>query len=261
MIYNNYLHIIITSAPRSGSTALAKLLGRQEDMFVTNELGFYEDWSNQTKWRNFIHTKKWINFVANEDIFESHGLNLYKFREEVISKKLSGEGIYKWIVDNTNVSIVGDKCPIAYLNNMPYLLDRFPTAKFIVVVRDGRDVVASQIRGYHRWPPGDPDHAPHWMIPNVKDAQRLWWALAQTTALRIRTVPRNRLFWFRYEDAVLETEKFCSNLSAFLGVDIKNIDGYFRPTNMGRWEIDHPDMMSELSKDFKDMLDYFNYKE
>jgi hypothetical protein len=257
----NHSHIIVSSAPRSGSTPLAQLLGKQGNLCVVNEVGLYVEWDNKNKWTKTAARANWVNHTANTPIFESKGLTLADFRNATIDNKMSGRDQARWLLDNTGAKFIGDKCPIVYINLMPQLAQKFPNAKFIIVVRDGRDVVASQIRGYYRWPPGDPDHAPHWMKNTVKEAQGLWARVAQATLDRIRVIPRDRLFWFRYEDAVKDPQTFCTNLSTFLEVDIENIDGYFKPTNMGRWQKDHPDMMSELSRDFKDMLDYFNYKE
>jgi len=252
-------HVIITSAPRSGSTPLAKLLGRQKDVFVTNELGTYDDWDNPNKWQNYIGSKDWINFVANKEIFEAHDLDLYEFREQVINNKLSGKQIFEWLLNSTEVKLLGDKCPITYLYSIPKLMHKFPNSKFIIAVRDGREVVASQIRGYRKWPPGDPDHASHWMKPTVQQAQNLWLTISKMTFRMINLLPEDRFLLYRYEDAVAEPDKFCENISDFLGVDIVNINDYFKATNLNRWKEDHPSMMDELSTEFKDMLRMFNY--
>jgi hypothetical protein len=252
-------HIIITSAPRSGSTPLAKLLGRQKDLFVTNELGTYDDWDNPNKWKNYIGSKDWINFTANKPIFEAHNLDLYKFRQNVIDNRLGGKQIFRWMLDNTNVKLLGDKCPITYLRNMPMFATKFPNAKFIIVIRDGREVVASQIRGYHKWPPGDPDHAPHWMKKNIESAQYLWLNISQIIIKTKSIIPEKRLLVFRYEEAVSSPKDFCEKLSYFLGAEIKNINDYFKATNLNRWQKDHPNMMEQLSIEFKDVLDYLGY--
>jgi hypothetical protein len=257
----DYPHIIITSAPRSGSTALAKMLGQQEDLFVMNEMGIYDDWENRNKWRNFIHSKKWINFTANEKIFTAHDLDLYEFREQVIAQKMSGKDIFNWIVNNMDVKLIGDKCPITYLQNMLLFAKKFPAAKFIISIRDGRDVIASQIRGYYRWPPGDPDHADHWMKKSVEEAQDLWLNVSKLTIQRLNQIDAERVFIFKYEDAALNPSKFEKDLSLFLGVDIHDVSAYFKPVNIGKWKESHPHMMNELTEDFKSMLRRFNYEE
>jgi hypothetical protein len=255
----DYPHIIISSAPRSGSTALAKLLGQQRDLFVMNEIGVYDDWDNVNKWCNFIHTKEWINFVANEKIFGAHGLDLYEFREIVMAQKMSGRDIFEWLFNNVNVSLIGDKCPITYINNMLVFANKFPNAKFVIVIRDGRDVVASQIRGYHRWPPGSPDHANHWMKATVQEAQGLWLNVSRAILQRINQIDKNRLYVFRYEDAIKDMDLFCLDLSKFLGVNITNVDGFFKSTNVGKWVDEHPNMMDGLSYEFRNMLSEFGY--
>lgn len=255
----NIPHIIITSAPRSGSTSLTKLLGQQKDLFITNELGTYDDWDNKNKWANYINSKHWMNFVANESIFESHGLDLYSFRETVIKNKLSAQDIFRWLTTHVDVKLFGDKCPITYLRNMQRLLKKFPNSKFIIVVRDGRDVIASQIRGFHKWPPGNPNHAAHWMKATVQEAVPLWRDMALLTKQAVEFVPKDRLFVFRYEDAVMDSSSFCEKISYFLGVDIEDKNAYFKPVNLNMWKETHSNMESILDDDFKAMLSYFNY--
>lgn len=252
-------HLIITGAPRSGTTALAQLLGQQNRVFVMNEVGIYDDWENKYKWRNFINSKDWINFIANDIIFKSHGIDLYDFRELVLINKFSGEDIFEWLHNTLDVDIIGDKCPITYLQNMLVFKNKFPNAKFIIVVRDGRDVIASQIRSYYKWPPGSLDHADHWMKPTIKLAQSVWLDINKLTVVRLNQIDSNRLFFFRYEDAVNTPKKFEVEISEFLGVDICNISDYFKPTNIGKWKETHPNMMEELSADFKSMLKRFEY--
>lgn len=259
-LVENLEHIIITSAPRSGSTPLAKLLGQQKDIFVTNELGTYDDWNNSNKWQNYIGSKEWINFVANKEIFEAHALDLYDFRRQVIDNKLGGKQIFKWMLDNTRVKLLGDKCPITYLRNMPIFMNKFPNAKFIIAIRDGRDVIASQIRGYKKWPPGSPDHAAHWMKSSIIEAQSLWLNISKLTLKVMDIVPDDRLLVYKYEEAVRRPDDFCVQLSNFLNVEVKNINAYFKATNLNSWKEAHPTMMNELSADFKDMLRYFDYE-
>ena len=256
----NFEHIIITSAPRSGSTPFAKFLGRQDDVFVTNEIGIYDDWGNTNKWRNFINSKEWINFVANKEIFDYHNYDLYKFRQEVIDNKMSGKDIFRWIQNKFQSKIIGDKCPITHLQNMPMFIKKFPNAKFVIILRDGRDVIASQIRGYHRWPPGDPDHASHWMFNTIEDAQHVWLDVSKLIVSNINKFNNTgRLFIFNYEDIFKYPDELLSNLSSFLNVDLTYDNFEFVPTNINSWKEEYPDMMDRLSTDFKDMLRLFDY--
>jgi hypothetical protein len=50
------------------------------------------------------------------------------------------------------------------------------------------------------------------------------------------------------------------NLSSFLGVDIYNVNDYFKPVAVGKWREAHPDMMSKLPEKFKELLRYFKYE-
>jgi hypothetical protein len=256
---NNFSHLIITGAPRSGSTALTKLLGQQKEIFVMNEMGIYDDWDNAEKWHKFIYSKEWINFIENEEIFKAHNLDLYEFRKQVISQKMSGKDIFKWILQNTNARLIGDKCPITYLENMDLFITKFPNAKFIIIIRDGRDVVASQIRGYYRWPPGNLQHAGHWMKQTIAEAQYLWAAVSKLIITRKEQVSKERLYIFKYEEAIKDTNSFCNDISNFIDYGVENINEYFKAVNVGKWQLEHPNMMNELSNEFKELLRYFDY--
>jgi hypothetical protein len=52
---------------------------------------------------------------------------------------------------------------------------------------------------------------------------------------------------------------FCLDLSKFLGVNITNVDGFFKSTNVGKWVDEHPNMMDGLSYEFRNMLSEFGY--
>lgn len=252
-------HLIVSGAPRSGTTALTKLLNTHPDVFVTNELGFYEDWFNVGKWKNFIHTREWISFVENAEIFERHKADVYCFRDYIISHHLSGSKIYDWIEVYHNPKVIGDKCPIAYVNRAPQLAHDFHNAKFLFVVRDGRDVISSQLRAYNKYPPGSPEHASHWMSPSIEQAQTLWIQVNSVLISVLNCINSNRVMLFRYEDAVFDIDGFCSQLSDFLELTVRPVEGVFVPTSVGSWRKEHPDMMGRLNATFRSMLETFGY--
>lgn len=260
MKLEDYPHLIVSSAPRSGSTALVQFLSLQDRVLVTNEIGLYDNWDNKNKWKNSLKRGTWMNFIANDMIFERKGFDLETFRQATIDGKMSGRDQCEWFLSHDSVDIIGDKVPIGYINQMRMLANKFPNAKFLIVIRDGRDVVASQIRAYHKWPPGNPEHAPHWMKETVEEAQNLWLRINVNTLNNSLAVPSRRFMSFRYEDFFKDPNGLCAQLSEFVGAKIEH-KSYFKATRIHKWKEEHPDMMDKLSNEFKNMLIGLGYKE
>ena len=94
-----------------------------------------------------------------------------------------------------------DKTPQT-IRILPYLWELFPTAKFVHMIRDGRDVCASIVP--QRWGPG-----------NVKDAARRWVECIGN-GVRHRG-DAARYLEIRYEDLVLHSERELRRLCAWIG--------------------------------------------
>lgn len=101
----------------------------------------------------------------------------------------------------------GDKTP-GYIELVPQLVQLFPGAKFIHVIRDGRDVAKSfQSR---RW-------SGRWLHQNARE-----WIDAMRYGERWRESPYAALFLeVRYEDLVLDQEREVRRICAFLGEDFE----------------------------------------
>ncbi|MDH3443491.1 MAG: sulfotransferase [Deltaproteobacteria bacterium] len=91
---------------------------------------------------------------------------------------------------------------LTYLHYLPKL---FPRAKFIHIIRDGRDVAASTI-------------ATTWGVKTVKKAARRWKTLLLTGRERINPTPTNYIE-LRYEELVGSPATVLGKLFAFLGFD------------------------------------------
>lgn len=88
------------------------------------------------------------------------------------------------------------------LLNMPILAEIFPTARFVHIVRDGRDYSLSMIKQI--WGPNN-------LYCGMDD-----WRKRLLIARRDVPALENRTFELRYEDLILDTEATCHRLGAFL---------------------------------------------
>lgn len=149
----NTNQIFILGAPRSGTTFLSGLLrftryGRPvESHFITKYYRKLEIYGDLSKKRNF---EKLLN-----DILSERPVQQWKIKLDLneFYKKISPNLTYGNIVDNLllkrpNLSSLdswGDKTP-HYLGNVEDIVELFPNAKFIYIIRDGRDVALSLLR-------------------------------------------------------------------------------------------------------------------
>jgi hypothetical protein len=249
--------LILTGCARTGTTALVKLLSKQPSIMITNEFGTYNDWERQDKWTAFANFREDAKFLKeNREIFGFKNLDFDSIRKLIIDRKMSTQDIFAWVRNNIDAEYFGDKCPMSYLKNLRLFDRKFPDHKFIITVRDGRDVIASQIRNYNKygWAYAG------WMKPTVEEAMPLWLEASLLIRDVVRTIDSSKILLFRYEDAVEHVDDFCEVLTEFIGcTEITNIDNVFKATNVSVWKQEHPEMMSVLTDDFKNMLSKFGY--
>jgi hypothetical protein len=108
---------------------------------------------------------------------------------------------------NSNVTeYFGDSTPTNIINSK-YIFEIFPEAKFINMIRDGRDVAVSVSK--ERWGPATPEKALLWWEKRIVHAHS---SLIQ--------VPQNSKLEIRLEELVIhQREESYSKLLTFLGLD------------------------------------------
>lgn len=131
--------IVISGCPRSGTTALLRLLNAS-GIVVTNEWSLLSEPSIPYDRRDFLLEKfDVINFGPYSD-WHSSGTGLkMKFQEEWLELEYS-KLIHLCLGNN---EFWGDKW--TYETNFIRVLENFPLAKLIYIFRDPRDVVVSML--------------------------------------------------------------------------------------------------------------------
>jgi len=111
--------------------------------------------------------------------------------------------IYQTHMERDHKPRWGDKTP-GYIEVVPQLMELFPGARFIHLVRDGRDVAKSfQQRGWYG----------PWLHENTRE-----WNEALAYRERWNHVEaKNSILDVRYEDLVLDTERTVRGICDFLG--------------------------------------------
>jgi len=99
----------------------------------------------------------------------------------------------------------GDKTP-RYVEDIPFLAELFPTARFVHLIRDGRNVALS----YAHVPFGP---------KNVTKAAQLWADRVRVGCKAGRALPAGRYIEVRYEDLVEDAPGEAKDLCEFLELD------------------------------------------
>jgi sulfotransferase family protein len=184
--------VFVVGAPRSGTTYLATLLNQHERVHITNEAAFMI-WEHlsfgvlpQDSW--FVRTTG-APYVQRLRAEQPDRLRAY----------------YRTLAPNAVVW--GDKHP-HYIADEAYadsILELFPQAKFIHIVRDGRDCVASILAkgwvGFHR-------------------IHRGWRRHVENGHALTERLPSDQVMEFRYEDLVADDEAMAARVLEFLGLDL-----------------------------------------
>lgn len=122
--------------------------------------------------------------------------------------------VYEFHLEKDHKQIWGDKTP-PYISIVPVLLELYPDAKFVHLIRDGRDVT----RSFQRT---------GWYGPWIKDNTKEWRdAITQYNRYKCER-PDIDIYEIKYESLVMDTEKTIRDLCVFLEIA-------FEPGMLG-WE-------------------------
>ncbi|NIL95573.1 MAG: hypothetical protein GTO62_00095, partial [Planctomycetales bacterium] len=115
------------------------------------------------------------------------------------------DAIFGQLADRLDAERWGDKTP-EYIHSLAILWELFPDAKYIHVVRDGRDVAHSVMSRY-------------WGPKNIYTAASEWAAQVGLVRDFLQTVPAEQRLEVRYEDLLAEPIGVFRKVIDFLEVD------------------------------------------
>jgi hypothetical protein len=192
--------IVIYGAPRSGTTYLSEILNQHPEIFISHEARVFS-WLHQS-----------LNVLTQNDAF------LVTYRKQFVDH-LRAE--YPQMIRNfyhklePQARYWGDKNPHYADKNQGRLLhtvvDLFPDARFIHIIRDGRDVATSLIQQRH--PSGEP-----WV--DFDSAHWTWTSHVDHGCSFGRKLPPSLYFEVRYESLVANDTNTARKLFAFLGIEL-----------------------------------------
>ena len=139
--------VLITGCPRSGTSALAQLLSTHPKFCIFNEFSLYSDpVLEESVWHRIRQMGD--NPPPTKVCRDMASLKVKLATD--LPTPVDDVTFRNWIFGllDDPVSIYGDKMPYKYLEDMDQLVKRHPKVRFLLTLRDGRAVVASQIRRY-----------------------------------------------------------------------------------------------------------------
>jgi len=243
--------IAIGGCPRSGTTALTDLLNIDGSLFITREFRIFRCWRHPIG--PLLMKHKMNPNRASSAVFKKHNLDI-----ETVSKITNGKSVTNFVTKKLpNLKYFGDKLPRHYLYFTIEIANRFPNMKFIFCLRDGRAVIASQIRLFK----GGKSRA-NFIAKSIPSAEHLWLEGCEYLERNLNCKSlKDRIHVVRYEDAVADPKKTIRQISRFLGIGKLSIEGHeYKPTHLDTWKTELPNMEDRLSKKFKKKLKRWGYE-
>jgi hypothetical protein len=200
----------VVGVPRSGTTALRLMLDAHPSLAIPPETGFVAGFARGPWWwpsslgrRRFLHlltsAPQWADFHIDARAL-AHAV------DDITPFTVRGglRAFYQLYAARFGKSRWGDKTPV-YGPAAAAIHRLLPEARFVHIIRDGRDVALS-LRGL-------------WFAPSrdLEDLARYWVDLIESTRLAARRVPQ--YLELRYEDLIEEPEPWLRRLCDFLEMD------------------------------------------
>jgi predicted SAM-dependent methyltransferase len=213
--------LIVFGAPRSGTTYLQRILDLHPDIFVTHETRVFA----------WLHAA-----ICSLPIQDQFVVTERKRFVEYLSASLPDlmREFYRQL--NPDTRYWGDKNPHyadpANLGCLALIAELFPGAKFVNIIRDGRDVVASLLRRTNA--EGQP-----WV--DFEAAHRTWITHVEVGRGFGRRQSEDTYYEIRYEDLVRDDVKHAGELCSFLDLDLPlDVEAYCAAQASERTPLSNP---------------------
>mgnify|MGYP003956663827 CR=1 FL=1 len=182
--------VFVVGAPRSGTTLLQRVLASHSALFsIEGETGIFSarNYFARTHFRLSVEDTQDL-FAQSNDIvdFFANGVTLLKERR--------GGGTFV------------EKTP-QHVRHLAFLLKHFPRAKFVHIIRDGRDCFCSA-QGH----PNIPQRS------SVSTFAKYWKSCIKSAH---RESSSDRIFTLKYEDFTADASEWLDRIMSFLGQEVE----------------------------------------
>jgi hypothetical protein len=212
----NVSPIFIIGAPRSGTTLLRNLLYSHPNLFFRGETHFIPDY-----YRAFgdpqspAQARRLARRIVNLDWMRRWEES---FDADALARQPSYAGmidcLFRQIAQKEGAARWGDKTPQNVLH-VSTLLEIFPQAQFIHIVRDGRDAALSLKKA-------------HFGPTTLYGAILYWQRMVRAGIQAANVAPRDQFMLVKYEDLLDHPKEELQNVCAFLHEPF--VDAMLSPT-------------------------------
>lgn len=211
--------IFIVGCDRSGTTLLRLMLNQSPVLHIPRETAFlpklrkqqelYGDFTQPYQRWFFIRDLQTYKATSKSFSFPVFELTLEEAEAALAATAPTDypgatASLFQASANKKGKNLWGDKTP-RYVLEIPWLAEAFPSAKFIHIIRDGRDVGASIIKA-------------GWENSFLKAAY-YWQTRVKFGIEAGSTLGTNRYYEIRYEKLVLDPEKTIKDLCSWLKLE------------------------------------------
>jgi hypothetical protein len=220
-------YFFIVGCPRSGTTLLQRLVDAHPQMAVTPETHWIPRWFHKRpgKLQDGLVTKQFLRKLIAYPRFLELGIDPLELKKMIKGGKRVPydhfiSKVYDLYGQRWGKLIVGDKTP-GYARELPTLHLLWPEARFVHLIRDGRDVCLS-ILNWERaksWKVGEGAARFRTWAQDPVGTSALWWEWHVRLAREAGEHLGGGLYYeLRYESLVAHPKDECRALCEFLGV-------------------------------------------
>lgn len=214
--------LFVVGCPRSGTTLLQRMLDSHPQLAVVNDSHFIPQAIDDFP----VGVNPALTPALVQRVRENRRFHRLPLPPTALDDAAANSGTYGELVTHlytqfSNLrgkSLGGEKTP-DYVRKQPRLHGLFPWARFIHIIRDGRDVTLSTLQWAHEYK--GPGHSDLWKVEPLA-ACALWWRwhvkIGQSDGAGLGAVYHE----LKYEDLVSDSEATLRTLSQFLGLPFAN---------------------------------------
>ena len=217
-------YVFIVGCPRSGTTLLQRIVDAHPQIAIMSESRWIAEWFEERRGLTLDGT---ITSELVSQLFENPRFARLHIGREKLMTLMRDDGpvsyssfvadIFDLYGRRKGKALVGDKTP-AYVRRLDILHALWPEARFVHLIRDGRDVclsVASWPKAYQADKPGS--YATSMEDPVSTIA--FWWELNVRRGRQVGGSLQPGLYYeIRYESLISRPREECVSLCAFLGL-------------------------------------------
>jgi hypothetical protein len=263
----------ILGNPRSGTTLVRLMFDANPLITVPPECGFAVWFFNKYKiWKELENAKNISDFIKDLKTakkIDTWNLNFKKLNEQLLqsnpksySELINNIYIYYALNQNKTIELWGDKNNF-YINHIKEITSIFPEARFIHLVRDGRDVACSYKELGNKNIISN--FAPK-LPTDIKDIANEWKTNNEVILRDLFQYSNEELYLtVKYEDLILENEPLLRNLCNFLDINFHenmlehyNYSKSYEPNEYMQWKTntDKPLLKNRINRYKKELTEH-----